>query len=153
MKLFGNSCNWYNTFWDMLVTNRQGNSFEWKVRNSQEKLGQGLSTISRDLGPVWSWPCMLVIPRESEWTRLIVALIIFQSHSDWNNVCQAQWLDLWTWLCTEPVFVLVRPAASLYSASSLKHHTMGNAVVSQPRPLSWLQASQSVSNFYVLNDK
>ncbi len=35
----------------------------------------------------------------SEWTGFIVALTIFQSHSDWNKVYQAQWLDLWTSSC------------------------------------------------------
>ncbi len=47
----------------------------------------------------------------SEWTLFIVAVTIFQSHSDWNKVYQAQWLLIYEqfrvsrcWcVCTGPV--------------------------------------------------
>ena len=58
-------------------------------------------------------------------------LTILQSYRDWNKVYQAQWLGLWTRSCLYVVcmywtrLVLVRPAASLYSASPLKHHATG----------------------------
>ncbi len=52
-----------------------------------------------------------------------------QSYRDWNKVYHAQWLGLWTRSCLYVMcmywtrLVLVRPsAASLYSASPLKHH-------------------------------
>ncbi len=58
-------------------------------------------------------------------------LTIWQSYRDWNKVYQAQWLGLWTKSCLYVVcmywthFVLVRPAANLYSANPLKHHATG----------------------------
>ncbi len=58
-------------------------------------------------------------------------LIIFHSYRDWNKVYQAPWLGLWTKSCFLVVcmcwtrLALVRHAASLYSASPLKHHTTG----------------------------
>lgn len=65
-----------------------------------------------------------------QWARFLVALTIFQSHNDLSKVHQAPWLYLWSYMwvlqcmyCT--CLVLVSHAASLYSASTSKHHTLG----------------------------
>ncbi len=71
----------------------------------------------------------LVSIRVSEWVSdqgLKSQLTILESYRDWNKVYQAQWLGPWTRSCLYVVcmhwasLVLVRPTASLYSASPLK---------------------------------
>ncbi len=65
-------------------------------------------------------------------------LTILQSYRDWNKIYQAQWLGLWTRSCLYVMCMywtrLVRPPASLYSASPLKHHTTGKQWCPNPDP-------------------
>ncbi len=68
-----------------------------------------------------------------EWSES--PLTILKSYRDWNKVYQAQCLGLWTKSCLLVVctcwtrLALVRPAASLYSATPLKHHATGGSGV------------------------
>ncbi len=81
-----------------------------------------------------------------------------QSYRDWNKVYQAQWFGLWTKSCVYMVYmywtclVLVRPVASLYSASPLKHHATCMQWCPNPDHYpDW--AGQSVSNSFMLSAK
>ncbi len=70
----------------------------------------------------------------NEWVRdrcFKSQLTILKSYRGWKNVYQAQWLGLWKRSCLYVMcmywtsLVLVRPMASLYRASTLKHHVTG----------------------------